>query len=81
MILMDVQMPELDGIEPRRSFASARRAAEVGYMPIIALTAHAMKGDRQRCMDAGMDNYVNKPIDAVSFLETVESTALGFAKK
>jgi len=41
----------------------------------VALTAHTMKGDRERCLEAGMDNYINKPIDAVKFLEVVETTA------
>jgi signal transduction histidine kinase/ligand-binding sensor domain-containing protein/ActR/RegA family two-component response regulator len=80
VILMDVQMPELDGIETT-AIIREREKGSGNRVPIIALTAHAMKGDRQRCIDAGMDNYVNKPIEAVSFLETVESTALGFAKK
>jgi signal transduction histidine kinase/ligand-binding sensor domain-containing protein/ActR/RegA family two-component response regulator len=80
VILMDVQMPELDGIETT-AIIREREKGSGSRVPIIALTAHAMKGDRQRCIDAGMDNYVNKPIEAVSFLETVESTALAYAKK
>jgi signal transduction histidine kinase/ligand-binding sensor domain-containing protein/CheY-like chemotaxis protein len=75
LILMDVQMPELDGLETT-AIIREREKSEGGRIPIIALTAHAMKGDRERCIEAGMDNYVNKPIDAVSFLEVVESTAL-----
>jgi CheY-like chemotaxis protein len=78
LILMDVQMPELDGIETT-AVIREREQREGGRIPIVALTAHAMQGDRERCIDAGMDNYVNKPIDAVKFLEVVESTALAHA--
>ncbi len=80
LVLMDVQMPELDGLEAT-AIIRARENREGGHIPIIALTAHAMKGDRERCLEAGMDNYVNKPIEAVSFLEVVESTVLEAAPK
>jgi signal transduction histidine kinase/ligand-binding sensor domain-containing protein/CheY-like chemotaxis protein len=80
LILMDVQMPELDGLETT-AIIREREQREGGRIPIVALTAHAMQGDRERCIDAGMDNYVNKPIDAVRFLEVVESTALAHAGK
>ena len=61
VVLMDVQMPDLDGLQ----VAAAIRAQERGtmrHLPIIALTAHAMKGDRERCLKAGMDGYVSKPV-------------------
>jgi CheY-like chemotaxis protein len=80
LILMDVQMPELDGLETT-AVIREREKREGGHIPIVALTAHAMQGDRERCIDAGMDNYVNKPIDAVKFLEVVESTVLAQAGK
>jgi CheY-like chemotaxis protein len=78
LILMDVQMPDMDGIETTAVIREREKSAG-GHMPIVALTAHAMGGDRERCIEAGMDNYVNKPIDAVKLLEVVESTALAHA--
>ncbi|HTM14784.1 MAG TPA: two-component regulator propeller domain-containing protein [Bryobacteraceae bacterium] len=75
VILMDVQMPDMDGLQ-----ASARiREIEKNrgtYTPILALTAHTMKGDRERCLAAGMDQFINKPIDAERFVEVVEAAAV-----
>jgi signal transduction histidine kinase/DNA-binding response OmpR family regulator/streptogramin lyase len=70
VILMDVQMPNMGGLEA----AAVIRTRERGtgrHVPIVALTAHAMKGDRERCLEAGMDNYVSKPIQPNHLLEVM----------
>jgi signal transduction histidine kinase/ligand-binding sensor domain-containing protein/CheY-like chemotaxis protein len=74
VILMDVQMPDMDGLETTAEIRELERGRG-GRTPIIALTAHTMKGDRERCIAAGMDNFINKPIDAVKFIQAVEATA------
>jgi len=70
--LMDLQMPEMDGLEA----TAAVRASEQGTgrrLPIVAMTAHAMKGDRERCLQAGMDAYVSKPIQAGDLFEAIDA--------
>ncbi len=74
LILMDLQMPDMDGLEATALIREREKRAG-GRTPIVALTAHTMKGDRERCLEAGMDNYINKPIDAAKFLEIVELSA------
>jgi CheY-like chemotaxis protein len=61
MILMDCQMPEVDGFTATRQIRRLE-AIEGGHVPIVAMTANAMKGDRERCIQAGMDDYLSKPI-------------------
>lgn len=62
-IFMDIQMPEMDGVETTRAIRAANGGGDVRQIPIIALTAHAMKGDKEKFMAAGMDDYLAKPVD------------------
>src|ERR1700690_2110013 len=72
LILMDVQMPDMDGLE---ATTVIRRKEEKtgGHIPIIALTAHAMKGDREMCLQVGMDGYVTKPVKSDELLSAIEA--------
>jgi two-component system sensor histidine kinase/response regulator len=66
LILMDVEMPEMDGFQSTRAIRTTERATGE-HIPIIAMTAHAMKGDQERCLAAGMDLYVSKPVQKLTF--------------
>lgn len=71
LVLMDVQMPKMDGFEATATIRTKEK--ETGsHIPIIAMTAHAMKGDRQRCLEAGMDDYIPKPINQKKLFEVIE---------
>jgi PAS domain S-box-containing protein len=74
VILMDVQMPVMDGFQATsviRSISEPRKA----HVPIVAMTAHAMKGDQERCLNAGMDAYIAKPINVQELVQLVEQIA------
>ncbi len=71
IVLMDVQMPEMDGLEATTAIRRTEEKTE-GHIPIIAMTAHVVKGDRERCLEAGMDAYVSKPINSDKLFEAIE---------
>jgi two-component system, sensor histidine kinase and response regulator len=71
LILMDVQMPEMDGFQATATIRRKERSGG-GHVPIIALTAHALKGDEERCLAAGMDAYISKPIRTNEMFATIE---------
>jgi PAS domain S-box-containing protein len=71
VVVMDVQMPEMSGFEATQAIR-AGESPTAGHLPIVALTAHAMQGDRARCLEAGMDGYLSKPIDVDELIATVE---------
>ncbi len=64
LVLMDVQMPEMDGFEATAAIREKEKASG-HHLPVIAMTAHAMTGDRDRCLEAGMDDYITKPIQSL----------------
>jgi two-component system, sensor histidine kinase and response regulator len=83
LIFMDVQMPEMDGFEATAAIRRKERE-KGGHIPIIAMTAHAMKGDRERCLEAGMDDYLSKPIQPQGLIDAIarwlDNEALGKSK-
>ena len=72
LIFMDIQMPEMDGMEATETI----RGEGFNTIPIIAMTAHAMRGDRKRCLDAGMDDYITKPIKREAVFQIIEKWAI-----
>jgi two-component system, sensor histidine kinase and response regulator len=76
LILMDVQMPVMDGLQATREIR--RRERESGnHIPIIALTAHAMRGDHEKCLESGMDAYLSKPVNFSQLAEFLEEAVVG----
>jgi PAS domain S-box-containing protein len=76
-VLMDINMPELDGLEATRVIRQRERTTG-GHVPIIAMTAGAMKSDEERCLAAGMDAYISKPFDPMALFSTLEATVKKF---
>ena len=74
LILMDIQMPEMDGLEATAAIRKDEGRAGK-HLPIMAMTAHAMEGDRERCLAAGMDGYISKPIHAEDLIDAIDKLA------
>jgi PAS domain S-box-containing protein len=72
LILMDVNMPEMDGFEATRRIRFAEQARKRQHTPIVAMTAYAMAGDRERCLASGMDEYLSKPVDKTELLSLLQ---------
>jgi CheY-like chemotaxis protein len=75
LVLMDVQMPEMDGFEATREIRRKEQSTGT-HIPIVAMTAGAFKDDRERCLDAGMDDYLSKPIRSAALYEIIEAIAV-----
>jgi PAS domain S-box-containing protein len=73
VVLMDIQMPEMDGLETTAEIREREKSQDGTHIPILAMTAHAMAGDRERCLEAGMDGYVSKPINVQELVEAMEN--------
>jgi CheY-like chemotaxis protein len=78
VVLMDVQMPEMDGFEATAAIR-AREREHGGHQRIVAMTAHALSGDAERCYRAGMDGYLSKPLNRLDLFAAVEDPVLDVA--
>jgi CheY-like chemotaxis protein len=79
LVLMDVQMPEMDGLEATRTIRDPKSRVLNHEIPIVAFTAHAMKGDRERCLESGMDDYISKPVKPEHLAEIIAKNLNGQA--
>jgi PAS domain S-box-containing protein len=76
LVFMDIQMPEMDGLTATEKIRAGERPTQL-HLPIIAMTAHAMTGDRDRCLEAGMDGYISKPINSRELEEAIAGVLRG----
>ncbi len=76
LVFMDVQMPEMDGFEATAAIRAMEKATG-GHVPIVAMTAHALKGDRERCLESGMDAYVAKPLNSEDLKKVILEAMAG----
>ena len=72
LVLMDVQMPEMNGLEATRTIRDPQAKVLRRDIPIVAMTAHALKGDRDKCLEAGMNDYISKPVTTSALKEILE---------
>ncbi len=79
LILMDVQMPEMNGFEATQVIRE--REGDRKHTPVIAMTAHAMKGDKERCLKAGMDDYISKPIEPQELIDAIEKWTSSYSQQ
>ena len=73
LIFMDIEMPELDGLTATKLIRQGKDGVLDSRVPIIAMTAHAMSGDRERCLGAGMDNYIAKPLQTADLMDLLRN--------
>ena len=71
LVLMDIQMPEMDGLEATQAIREKERLSG-GHLPVVAMTAHAMKGDKEICLQTGMDSYISKPINSAELFSVLD---------
>jgi CheY-like chemotaxis protein len=77
LVFMDVQMPVMDGLEATQRIRSGQGECRNPEVPIIAMTAHAMKGDKERCLEAGMNDYISKPVKAEELVRVLDAFLSG----